>query len=87
MDWFLYDGGLRHERVNNVHISYIDISFQRCISVTWFYMKCNTTQSILRFVILLQLPHVQGEKESLKMSYWKILLCYALSNDKPTEAT
>ena len=50
-------------------------------------MKCNTTQSILRFVILLQLPHVQGEKESLKMNYWKILLCYALSNDKPTEAT
>ena len=27
MDWFLYDNGLRHERVNNVTIELISISF------------------------------------------------------------
>ena len=48
MDWFLYDNGLRHERVNSSVIYQVSsskpISAQRCVSALRFtgsYMKCN----------------------------------------------
>ena len=33
MDWFLYENGLRHERVNRYSIS--DANQQPCIKITW----------------------------------------------------
>ena len=48
MDWFLYDNGLCHERVNSSVIYQVSsskpISAQRCVSALRFtgsYMKCN----------------------------------------------
>ena len=65
MDWFLYDNGLRHERVNVIHLSSM-FHAQRCIQNHVKQLRWN----VLRKKLTLRVNRGQKEKINLKFYFY-----------------
>ena len=92
MDWFLYDNGLRHERVKRQSCHHIEISQLICANqLTGFYMMATwafkelATCEKLKIACLLLRTKIGKSKTFKKFNLYeedRLKLCVALSHSK-----